>query len=375
MAIFKALRRLFRCRQRHLPSKRDPGDPAFKHTSSASNFIHDLSALEKLPTEILQNISIYLPLSATAVLALCSHTLLRVLGTQHWDQLREPKRSDDRAIFLALLDSEFPELILCAQCAKLHRPYPNGADDNRPLARDCERGVACNPRSFTRVVRFNNVQAAMKKHRQGRDVTEALRDLSYAVVHMYPLGKEHPTSVMNASARPCIVDGEMLFRIQCRVFVHAGAPFPDLVTWSACAHQGLYVRDDHVGLTPLAEMLTCRIGHLATSEGACARCEGLRQCRACDTEYRMDHKVWPGEGTSLVVTAWLNVGSGRSLADPKWAQYIDIGFNISVYVARNVAEVGAVQRAFDMQHPFSIEQSLVPDFVPWLKAMKPIKAV
>ena len=352
MAVPQALLRLFRLRQ-----------PRLRSTLN-------LSALESLPIEILQSIAAHLPLSGASALALCSRTLAHALGTQHWDALREPKRIDDKRALLALLDPDLPDHILCASCAMLHRPYPNRFDvDYARPPRDCESGLGCNPINLRTIVYFNNVQAAMKRHRQGRDVTKELRALSSTMVDKFPQ-IEDPTSVVHTSVLPCIIDGEMLFRTQCRVFVKTGAPFPDLVLWWACAHQNLLIPDPLPDpmLSPMAQMLACRTIHIAREESACAHCTGIRQCPFCDTEYQIDHKVWAGSGTSLVVAAWSNMGSARSPSDPKWAHHVDVDFVKSTDVPRKSPETGALQRAFNAQKPWSVEESLETDFVPWLDA-------
>jgi hypothetical protein len=44
----------------------------------------------------------------------------------------------------------------------------------------------------------------------------------------------------------------------------------------------------------------------------------MRRCRHCTTEYRVDVQAWGQDSGVSIITRWIDLGSGRSIKDPKW---------------------------------------------------------
>lgn len=80
------------------------------------------SSLERLPVEILQSISCYLPTSSIACLALCSHRMCYLLGTLTWLALRT--QLSEKEEFLHHLEKDLPGHLLCHKCVKFHPRIP-----------------------------------------------------------------------------------------------------------------------------------------------------------------------------------------------------------------------------------------------------------
>ena len=122
--------------------------------------------LMDLPIEILQHIATFLPNSSAAALALCSHSVSRVLGTQYWEKLRGPHQ-EGREDLPSLLEKDLPDYISCQRCATLRGSDRRGIaeiilsfEQRRPClkAELIEDTFHMYPTDF----RFAHVQMAMK---------------------------------------------------------------------------------------------------------------------------------------------------------------------------------------------------------------------
>ena len=210
---------------------------------------------------------------------------------------------------------------------------------------------------------FSNIQAVTKKYRLGLDVTKDLEELRHSTEWR---SQQSWPCLCKSSSEACIVNGEIVFRNQFHIFMPARGTFTNIDLWAACPHQRLTKpRLASTDPGPFAEMLVRRLSHLH-NETSCAKCTGLQQRGSCDTEYRLDHKEFM-HGTVLVATAWVNLGEGRSLEDPKWIQHLcrfGVGFGPAAQklkpTERYSGSLGALQEAFDAQCPLSVESSVSP---------------
>ena len=328
----------------------------------------ELSALEKLPREILGAIAAEAPLPAAAALALCSCTLFSTLGTQYWERLREPCYESDRIDFLRLIEFEFPALVVCDLCKSLHPRRPRQHFFHRGSFRPCtaDRGAtthfAAGPRYGEPT--FCSVQAIAKKHRLGLDVKADLSALAFKYFY-----RDH--SYGHSECEGHILDGEIVIRYHYQLFVSAGDQFSDVRTWDPCPHQSFIgyrkCTSTSSWVDPLAAMLNCRLHHLDDHQKKCEFCMGLKRCRFCDTEFRIDHKQWEGKGLSMSFTAWVNFGCPRRPTDPKWAQHSNKarpryyrGKSVWTETQRYSSELGALQKAIDTRWPPSMKLFISP---------------
>ncbi|KAF2175108.1 hypothetical protein K469DRAFT_702980 [Zopfia rhizophila CBS 207.26] len=77
------------------------------------------STIESLPTELLQHIAGYLPVSCRASLAFASRTLCNRLGTEAWSRTAFWGNKSERYNFLSLLSRDLPTYGLCGRCVML----------------------------------------------------------------------------------------------------------------------------------------------------------------------------------------------------------------------------------------------------------------
>ena len=325
-----------------------------------------------LARELVHQIAAWLPPSSAASLALCSRTILHILGTQHLLRIRPgrlvpgaqgPLAMEEGALFLRGLDRDLPAAssFYCYHCHKIHLLFPRKRvivsrgkryvpglwtlNSERLFMRVfeslCEKGLTAynappNSNAHIRVVYhdqfvFEHVQMAMKLHREGashllksylqrlsltnKEVTEMSFTESYNGFHFF---------------EPRIVDHQMVVRAQSwivmpsydRVNVHNRFRLPDnLCNTTVCAHLDLRWGQAN----RLTKILCCRLGHARyQTPSPCINCEGNLRCPMCPTEIEVDIKPFADEkartrGIVLVITRWQLVGDGTSPFEKHWA--------------------------------------------------------
>lgn len=312
-------------------------------------------SLMDLPTEILQHIASFLPTSSAAAFALCSHSLSRVLGSQYWTKLREPHQKE-RDEFLALVEKDLPDYILCQRCAKLHRP------DRRGTAEIClssKQHRPCFDADFLAHLflyyhdrlRFEHVQMAMKQHRLGLNSGLHLDYLSTLETDNWSLPYTHQKSM---KAR--IVSNSFLVRIQDRLLIPAEEVVKTIPIYylRLCRHLSSFSKDDR-----LSKLLRCRLDH-SHDQHPCSTCNGLKQCRYCPTEFQIDHKSFGKQGMVIFITRWLNFGAGLTPSDPNWKSHAFDVRGTGVYQNHEFDE-GSIQSAFELKEHFLFESIMTSD--------------
>lgn len=326
-----------------------------------------------LPPELTQLIATSLPPGSAASLALTSHTLLHILGTQNFLFLEpdswefEPRRSEtmeDRAIFLTGLVRDLPAGLgfYCYHCHKIHllplkkrrvvcmetRCVQELWTPNHERIFDrleeslCQRGKTsynedADSNANTCTVYhhrffFEHVQMAMQLHQGGfphllkgylthlsltkKKVVEMSLFEGYKGFHFF---------------EPRIVDDQMIVRAQSwivipsndRVNVHKQFRLPEyLFDTTVCAHLNLRDGEDN----RLTRLLRCRLAHVRyQASSPCVSCVGNLRCPMCPTEVQVDIKTFCGGNSKttrtimLVVTRWQLVGGGTSPYEGHWA--------------------------------------------------------
>ena len=281
--------------------------------------------LTALPLEILHLIISHLSPADTACLALCNHFLLVVLGKHKLSVLRE----GDRASFLITLTRDLPRHFYHHECSRLHlRDHITPPwSDSQPLK--CPRytrewaemefwySFRTQPGYSSYLLHFSHVQLAMKRHRHGSEHGISTDLLSYVEVHIAGKKKDpkRMTTLVSVEARISVKTTSLCLRIQQWVFLRTDDP-AELFTWNnflgICEHLH----------TPAA------ISQLARSELG-ARCTNaqipistsVKKCRHCNTDFQIEIRRLIGEGLALVITKWLDLGSGLTPMDIKWAYY------------------------------------------------------
>ena len=326
-----------------------------------------------LPPELIHQIVTSLPPSSAASLALASHTLLRILGTQHLlclgpDSLtmgaRGPVTVEDRVIFLSGLVRDLPagSSFYCYHCNKIHLlplkkrrvvcmetrcvqelwTSKHERIFNRLEESLCQRGRSSyneDPNSNANTCRvyhhrftFEHVQMAMQLH-QGRFphlLKGYLAHLSLTKTQVVEMSSFAGYNGFHFF-EPRIVDNQMIVRAQSwivmpsndRVNVHKQFQLPEyFFNTTVCAHLDLGYGDEN----RLTRLLRCRLAHVRYQKSSpCVSCVGNLRCPMCPTEVQVDIKTFYGGKSKtrrtimLVVTRWQLVGGGTSPYEGHWA--------------------------------------------------------
>jgi len=235
----------------------------------------NLSPLEYLPTEILQDITSYLPTASAAVFALCSKTVLHKIGTQYFEELKKgkfqqepygntpPPMSEEQAArqsFLLLLEKDFTDQIFCHSCQIIHDPEKAvGKLLTGPQLRPCTQKYYIMSVIYGYVgFNFPYVYMAMKNHRAGRANQVILNKLSKTVTHY------EAEYTYQRTRAPRIIKDRFFLRTQHWLLLPSSnkpLAFPKSFFYcKLCRHLLLYR-----GKTALAEIVQCRLAHTKES--------------------------------------------------------------------------------------------------------------
>ena len=324
-----------------------------------------------LPPELTQLIVTSLPPSSAASLALTSHALLHILGTQHFVCLEpdswesEPRRSEpmeDRAIFLRGLVRDLPvgSSFYCYRCHKVHLlPLKKRrvvcmetkvveelwtSKHERLFERVNKSRCRWNGISYnystadTRTVYHNNfffehVQMAMQLHQRGSAHTLK------GYLALLSLTNEQVIDISSSKGskgfrfyffEPRIVDNQMIVRAQTwlvmpynsRLDDHKKVRLPEFACdATVCAHLSAE------GLDRLSRAIHCRLRHARgqTLPPYCLDCARVLRCPMCPTEVQVRTETFYVDKSKtrrviiLVVTKWQLVGDGTSPYEGRWA--------------------------------------------------------
>ena len=283
-------------------------------------------SLMGLPSEILLCVSVFLPVKSLACFCLCNHRLFSILSTTTLKGLSECDESE-RAGFLGLLAEYLPQHFFCHQCCRLHHKGKLEPPDFDPWIRRALPCVEDAPSlrhdspyiTSDYRLKFPHVQLAMKRHRRGPNHGISLDEVSFTELKDYTSSREEITTLLSAEAR--IISDQLLVRVQqwtlvpqdkCDEFV-ARATLADL-----CPHKKLRYQLHR----EVSARVECRLRHLRGSEEPSNCCKGSVRCSSCAMEFQIDVRDFGERGTALVVTKWLNLGSGLTPLDQRWRKHV-----------------------------------------------------
>lgn len=322
------------------------------------------SMLERLPVELLQHIVSYLNVPSAASFALCSRFVSLTLGTQHWSAVKEER--EQRRVFLAMIQKDFPVYRLCHSCVKFHdrnlETIPLDPSFTRsPLNRCIQpEDFIYGPNNLC--MSHQQVQLAMDRHFFGSahgiplDVFSQERHIPAAGIWSI---FEWNSSEHDISLCARIIDDSLLIRWQLRICMSQVLP---RLRWpqgqpticmsrrqpritdirrsisALCPHRRNNIDDD------IARSVICMISHIDGPEW-CDLCTGINSCLYCFTDFKVELEG-DAENTALIVTAWTDLGSGRNKDDPKWQSRLRIPpFRI---LPRKISfRPGSIQAAFN----------------------------
>ena len=124
---------------------------------------------------------------------------------------------------------------------------------------------------------------------------------------------------------PRIIDDELFLRVQHWIAFdrHQPPTFKWLHGPSICPHINIY-RTRCEEFT-ISKLLRCQIQHVGT-QGTCPTCSVPYRCNDCDAEFKTNTRRLDDRKVAVVVTKWLDMGSGYSQANPKWRRHIVVTF-------------------------------------------------
>lgn len=312
---------------RNLLLRRQRGPSRNHHDNSGRHFT-------QLPLEILLNITEHLSPDDVASLLLCNRALLKALGTRPWSSLRPGKENEKyRESFLTTLTRDLPGHFLCHHCSCIHLrdnlgpPGPALQPKTRllcikSLSRPLENLDHCvhahQIGSFFRFT-FPHLQLAMKRHFHGAEHGIPYESLSFTEVHVsYPRDEaERLTTLLSVEARICSKPSSLCLRIQHWALISRTARRMLLSRTNfvmICDH--LQTRSSDV-----SQLIQSRLELSRTDEEDQTHLE-VRRCPSCNTHFQVEVKDLGGEGIALVITKWLDLGSGLTPTDPKWKAHL-----------------------------------------------------
>ncbi|KAK3648890.1 hypothetical protein LTR56_003824 [Elasticomyces elasticus] len=267
-----------------------------------------------LPVELLLDIVDHLDVGDAVCLSLCNKALRHASAATSWRTLNSPllrntkgglpqltlhyQRSDEettmRRDFLIRIGRDCPRQFYCYTCSYLHpissvmptdhfqpQPYLQCAVDE-----DISESPYCcfetHHAKLAHCFFFQHVQLAMMHHRQGSPYGIRPASLDVLEVHKAELRAES-TSLLSIEAK--VIDGELNMRVQLWATFTTVVPI-HWPRWNALPY-----------VTPGPDWLSCD---------------------KCCTEFEAEIRHLDMETEAIVITKWLNFGTGRDPQDPQW---------------------------------------------------------
>ena len=286
------------------------------------------TSLRTLPPELLLMIALQLPLADAANFALIDRRLSTLIGSTYWSRLRtDAVMPGHREQFLNTLARDLPSWFYCYSCSNLHRldrirsPGPLDRPSNLLL---CSQGLLdlCYGGPYPQYsLLFHHVQLAMRRHHLGPGYGISTDDLSFVQVN--ELGesevKGRRTTLFSVEARICTEPARFCLRIQRWAVLHTNI-------LELAVERAKYVR-----LCIHHDMEEDEFSQLVTSslEEYLTRSEGAREpegriCRQCKFDYQLQVLDIGSDGLAIVITRWLDLGSGLTPLDQKWKLHTNL---------------------------------------------------
>lgn len=298
--------------------------------------------LTNMPVDFIFEMSKSLPLSSLVALSLTSKTMLSLIGSEVWEELRKPKNESQLWEFLALLDKDLPNHRVCYVCDTLHKRLPLN-EASRYLYVPMHQFTNCSVRSgeillWPHVFTFQQVQLVMRSYRFS------------SPEHGFPLGSlarsyrarnEHNHITEHVIVRPRIsVDDELLIERK-HIFsikttgklqhnyengrITVSLPFDlELLDLSPCKHREAFLSQQPA----VVSTIICVMYHRASlkDESQCRVCQPIRHhCRACQTYWEVDPlRTWQWRNRTMVtITTWRNLGECKNPYDWRWRRHLE----------------------------------------------------
>lgn len=268
-------------------------------------------SLSSMPTEILLQITDFLPPSSAACLVLCSRHILTALGNQSLSSLRADDQIIERRRFLIALQNDLPDWLLCYPCSLFHPMKAHERPDqiwrhHKEALFVQENGAVYLTTDYG--IRYQHVQLFMKEYRIERSYTKILDTLSFSF--SWDLGD----SVLEGTVWGDIVAGELVLRFdqRLRLLVPSNIELIRKRLRPVCLHF-YWLGGDQT----LWEAIDCGLSHAGDS--LCAECSMRKPCPECSTLFQVGvQEPKKDSETEIQVKAWKYLGTCETPYDPEW---------------------------------------------------------
>ena len=285
-----------------------------------------------LPLELLLIIVLELELADAANFAFINRRLSMLLGPTYWPCLRtDVARPRDRERFLNSFARDLPSWFYCHSCSYLHRldrVSPPGPFDKPSKPLWCSQDISqdifegclypCGfdqaPFPYYRIL-FRHLQLVMRRHHLGPSYGISTDELAFVQVNELDESglRGQEMALLSVEARVCTEPARLCLRVQRWAVLHTHVL--ELAVERAkrvgmCVHHNAEEGEMcQLVISSLDEYLT--------------RSEGLREpkrriCRRCNFEYQLEVLDTGSDGLAIVITKWLDLGSGLTPLDRKW---------------------------------------------------------
>jgi hypothetical protein len=306
----------------------------------------------RVPPPIHRRIAAYLDPSDRASLALSKKMFYDILGAEVFTNLNLPENHDEKIRFLIHHDVALPSHLLCFLCAKYHRRTRIG--DEVLKARDVYNPLVNCP--LETVLPAPKARITPKRHLPftfAQLVTRYARFGPQYGISVEDLSRRWKEDHWSHNSRFAITKGHLMMRVTSTTFASGGLTQSEMRLllfsredytpyFSACVHyrNGLLMnlckcalshipaRREIGGLHGVKVKLGDKINQRHYDSEAlvslCHRCQPMRRCPECPSEYLIELKRVEDRQTrefrrAIVVTRWCDLGSGISPRDPEWA--------------------------------------------------------
>ena len=284
-------------------------------------------SLRTLPPELFLMIALQLPLADAANFALINRRLSMLIGPIYWPQLRTDVIIPGlREQFLNTLARDLPSWFYCYSCSQLHRleriklPGPFDRPSKSLLCSDGYLDSSYGEPYPNYRFSFHHLQLVMRRYYLGPSYGIPADDLSFVQVN--ELGeselKGRRTTLFSLEARVCTEPARLCLRIQRWAVLHTN--ILELAVERAkciklCVHHDL----EEDGISQL--IASSLEGYLTRSEGG--QEPERRVCRGCRFDYGLQVLDTGSDGLAIVITEWLDLGSGLTPLDQKWSLHTE----------------------------------------------------
>lgn len=267
-----------------------------------------------------------LPLPDAANFALINRRLSILVGPTYWPRLRTGAIIlGHREQFLNTFARDLPSWFYCHSCSNLHRldrirpPGPLDEPSNPLRCPQASSEGSLYPYlggtlPYYRIV-FHHLQLVMRRHYLGSDYGISTDDLSFVQVNQ--LGESESkgprTTLFSVEARVRTEPATLCLHIQRWTILHTNV-LETAVERAKCVEVCIHHNAEESGMfqlivSSLGEYLTKSEGPREPKRRICFRCKFVYQLEVLDTG---------SDGLAIVITKWLDLGSGLTPMDQKW---------------------------------------------------------